>query len=263
VEDVVRILERDALRNIPLLKHLQAFPDEARAYCAQSRSGFAVLVLLKSTATSYDRLMYPKADYSAFIASDHPALTAEVLDHVPDGAAVVFKLSNDRDREVVAAKYTLEKGVRFLSFTTSSEFSRDPSAALTNTPSEAAFRAFEELGHARSWLIPLLRSDRAFVVELCGDEQLLAACFAFQNYGPIWEIGGVRTSPGFRRQGHASRVVRTALAELGRRRRVPRYQADAENKASVGLANAIGLRLFLSLAHFTHRPSKRADTMIA
>jgi hypothetical protein len=35
----------------------------------------------------------------------------------------------------------------------------------------------------------------------------LSACFAFANYGPVWEVGGVVTAPAHRRMGFGARVV--------------------------------------------------------
>jgi len=58
----------------------------------------------------------------------------------------------------------------------------------------------------------------------------------------------------FRGRGHASRVVRTALAELARRRLTPRYQVDRNNTPSIRLAESVGLQRFLTITHFLHLP---------
>jgi ribosomal protein S18 acetylase RimI-like enzyme len=50
--------------------------------------------------------------------------------------------------------------------------------------------------------------------------------------------------------GLASRVVRSAMAELQRRRLVPRYQVNEDNLPSIRLATSVGLRQFLQLTHF-------------
>ena len=81
----------------------------------------------------------------------------------------------------------------------------------------------------------------------------LSACLAFENYGPVWEVGGVVTAPLHRRQGLAARVVQTALARLSERALIPRYQVEENNVASIGLAESIGLAPFLTIVHYTHR----------
>jgi hypothetical protein len=44
--------------------------------------------------------------------------------------------------------------------------------------------------------------------------------------------------------------VRRSLAELRRRRLVPRYQVNEDNLPSIRLATSIGLRQFLQITHF-------------
>jgi ribosomal protein S18 acetylase RimI-like enzyme len=62
----------------------------------------------------------------------------------------------------------------------------------------------------------------------------------------------VVTAPSHRRRGLGARVVRTALAALAERALVPRYQVEAHNKASIGLASVVGLAPFLTIVHYAH-----------
>ncbi|MFE0753549.1 GNAT family N-acetyltransferase [Inquilinus sp. NPDC058860] len=257
MDDVIDALARDPLRNIVLLKHLEAFPGDTRVHHVRGTAGAATLVLLSAAASAYDRQAYPEVEYSAVISSDHPDLTAGLLPYVPRGVGVVFKLMNDADRDVVGAAYSLRRATSFRSFTAETAFTPDERVRITIRPDEVAFSLFEAQGHARGWLRSLLESGRAFVAVLERDRNVLAACFAFQNYGRVWEVGGVCTPAEFRRQGHARRVVRTALAELGRRGLIPRYQVHERNEASTRLAESIGLKQFLITTHFIHMPEGR------
>ena len=253
----VDALERDALRHIVLLKHLEAFPDHTRAHRVTSDLGEATLVLLETTASAYDRRAYPGATHAALISSDHQSLTEALLPFVPRGTGVVFKLSSDADRDAVAGHFGLERVTSVLSFTAKSSFAPDAGVRLTREPAPAVFELFAAQHHARDWLEPLLRSDRAFACVLEADDAPpLAVCFAFQNYGRVWEIGGVFTPPAARGRGFASRVVRTALAELEARHLIPRYQVQEDNVPSVRLAEAIGLERFLTITHFLHTPEE-------
>jgi GNAT superfamily N-acetyltransferase len=77
----------------------------------------------------------------------------------------------------------------------------------------------------------------------------VSAGFVFPNFDAVWEIGGLFTEPGWRRQGRARRIVVAALNHLVSRSRVPRYQARSDNLESIRLAQAAGLREFLRLDH--------------
>ena len=99
---------------------------------------------------------------------------------------------------------------------------------------------------------PLLAAGSAFAAVLERDRKGVSACFAFENHGPVWEVGGVVTAPEHRRKGLGARVVRAALAELSRRGLAPRYQVEEHNTASIGLANSVGLTPFLTITHYAH-----------
>ena len=248
----VEMLERQPLRNIVLLKHLEAFPNHTTLHQTSSALGHAALVLLEVAASAYDTRTYPTAKLAALISSDHPTLTHQLLGFVPRGVDVVFKLSSDADRDAVAAHFTLERTTSVLSFTAQNSFARDVDVCVTLKPNDAVFDVFESQHHARDWLEPLLTTQRAFVCVL-KQEVPVAVCFAFENHGRVWEVGGVFTPPEFRGQGFAARVVCTALAELQSHQRIPRYQVHEDNTPSIRLAEHVGLELFLTITHFLHR----------
>jgi RimJ/RimL family protein N-acetyltransferase len=252
---VAEVLEREPLRNIVLLKHLEAYPDHTTVHRVERDGGAATMVLLEVAASAYDLRTYPDARYAALISSDGADLTRALIEAVPRREGIVFKLSSDADRDVVASTFPrLQRTTSVLSFTGGPDFTRDDAVRITTTPSEATFDYFESQKHGRDWLDPLLRSGRAFAGVLGPDEKPLAVCFAFENYRRIWEIGGVFTPPQARGRGYAARVVRTALAELGVRRLSPRYQVHDDNIPSIRLAESIGLTRFLETTHFLYTP---------
>ena len=87
--------------------------------------------------------------------------------------------------------------------------------------------------------------------------EALSACFAFENYGPVWEVGGVVTAAAHRRGGLGARVVRTALVELGKRGLAPRYQVEEHNTASIALACSVGRAPFVTITHYAYDGSSR------
>lgn len=252
VRDAVEMLGREPLRHIVLLKQLLAYPEHVKAYRVSGPEGVATLVALDVSASAYDRETYPKAEIVAFVSSDHPRLTASLLCHVPRGVGIVFKLSREADLAAVEARFAVERRTAFVSFTSAGGVERPPDVRLTSSPDDGAFRLFAEQGHGRAWLEPLLRDGKAFACVLKRDGETRSACFAFENYGPVWEVGGVVTAPSHRRKGFAARVVRTALAELSERGLAPRYQVEEGNEASIVLAQSVGLMPFVTIVHYEH-----------
>jgi GNAT superfamily N-acetyltransferase len=251
-QDLIAALAREPLRHIVLLKQLLAWPEHVTGHRVTGAEGSATLVMLDTAASPWDRQTYPKARIAAFIASDHPALTARLLAHVPRGVGVVFKLASEADRAAVASQFAIERRTAFVSFTTSERIEPDRGVHFTRAPDDRAFALFATQGHDREWLEPMLDDGRAFACVLEHSDRPLAVCFAFENYGPVWELGGVVTDPAHLRQGLAARVVRTALAELGERGLTPRYQVEEDNTASIALARSVGLRPFVTITHYAH-----------
>ncbi len=252
VPDVIDALARDPLRHLVLLKQLLAYPAHVKVHRVSGPAGAATLVALDTSVSAYDRQAYPEAAVAAFISSDHPKLTASLMSHVPRGIGIVFKLSSEADLAAVESQFPVTRRTAFVSFTSGDASEPAPSVQITSAPSDAAFRMFEPQGHDRTWLKPLLHGGKAFACVLERDGEAVSACLAFENYGSIWEVGGVVTAPSHRRQGLGALVVRTALAELARRGLAPRYQVEEHNTASIALARSAGLAPFLTIVHYAH-----------
>lgn len=252
VNEAVARLEHEPLRNIVLLKHIEAFRDHLSVTQVSTGRSAATLVLLDTSASPYDRETYPEAAFAVLVSSDDPELTRHLIGSVPRQRPVVFKLASDADRDVVAEHFPISRATSFLSFTFDKlpDFVADESVSIRNSASDAMLDLFESQGHSRQWLCPLLSSGHAFTCVLERDHEPRSVCLTFQNHRRIWEVGGVVTPPQHRGQGLASRVVRTSLAELQRRGLVPRYQVNEDNLPSIRLATSIGLRQFLQLTHF-------------
>jgi len=249
--DALSALAREPLRHIVLLKQLLAYPEHVKVHRVSGAAGTATLVTLETLVSAYDRQAYPEASVAAFIASDHPELTALLMPHLPRGVGIVFKLASEADLAPVQAHFPVVRRTAFVSFTSAGAIEPDADVLVTTEPGSAAFRLFAEQGHDRDWLEPLLNGGKAFACVLEGHGGTLSACFAFENYGPVWEVGGVVTAPAHRRKGLGARVVRTALAELARRGLVPRYQVEEHNRPSIALARSVGLAPFVTITHYT------------
>ncbi len=247
------VLRRDPLRNVVILKYLLASRDIAVVHQRTRGGNVATMLVLPISVVSYDRRHYPDANLSATIISTSPDLTRNLLDHIPVGKPLLFRLGSDADRDVIGERFPLTRRNAFLSFT-----HIDPPAGaggqVSKDPAAAPWDLFAEQGHDESWLTPLLRGGRAFHTAIDQAGQTIAACFAFEIDTGLWEIGGVFTRPSHRGQGLARRVVLTALGELKRRGLTPRYQVAEANTPSINLARSLGMTEFQTLTHFTSAP---------
>ena len=245
-ESAIESLARDPLRHIVHLKQLLAYPDHVKAYRASDATGTAILVAVDAAESPYDRQTYPEAAVVAFISSDHPDLTAALLPYLPRDAGIVFKLSRETNLPAVRAKFSLVRRTSFISFTSDDVVEPDAEVRVTTEPGEAAFRMFETQGHERGWVESMLESGRAVA---CAPDSA-SVCLVYENWGPVWEVGGVVTAPAHRRKGLGARVVRTALAHLSERGLKPRYQVEEHNVASIALAQSVGLAPFVTITHY-------------
>jgi len=249
IDSAIDELARDPLRHVVLLKQLLAYPTHVKAYRASGTAGSAILLALEASASAYDRQAYPEAEVVAFISSDHPDLTASLLPCLPRDVGIAFKLSREADLHPVQTKFPVVRSTAFVSFTSDGVMEPDAEVRVTTTPGEVAFRMFETQGHERRWIESMLANGRAFACVLEQDTTA-SVCLVYENWGPVWEVGGVVTAPEHRRKGLGARVVRTALAELGKRGLKPRYQVEENNAASIALARSVGLAPFLTMTHY-------------
>jgi RimJ/RimL family protein N-acetyltransferase len=247
-------LERKALQNITHLKMIGAHPEATRTHHITTADGEGVLTLLETAAFWYDRETYPSSKSIVLISSDSPEVTKRLLEFVPTHENLVFKLTQDSDRELLAQRFDLNRSRRFISYSnrSGSGFQADPEVALRFEPNDDAFALFEEQGHPRSGILPLHAQHQAFVCMLERHNRMVSGCLAFQIHDQIWEIGAVFTIPGAQGRGFAKRVVSTALAALESRSLIPRYQVLDDNTTSIRLAESVGLEPFVTLTHWTN-----------
>jgi ribosomal protein S18 acetylase RimI-like enzyme len=255
----VEFLEHDPLRNIVLLKTLFYYPHAIRCRFHEGPEAAGALLLLPGDASSFDRRNYPGTDYIVFIAAAHPALLPELLQHVPTGKKLLFKLMDPRHHAAAAAHFSLERANAFVSFTAPLGRALAPADGVTvsGTLDSACLDLYVAMGHSREELKNHFASGQALSFTWYEKDKPLASCFSFPNYGRIHEIAGVYSDPGHRRRGLARRVVETALHHLGHAGRLARYQAQEDNRASILLAESIGLRHVVTYVHWRHDPAKK------
>ena len=255
----VGFLENDPLRNIVLLKTLCYFPQAARCHYREGPGGVGVLVLLPGNASHFDRQNYPGTDHVVLMTATDPAVLPELLQHVPTPATLLFKLMDPGHTSVVEGFFSLARATAFVSYTApaNTPFAAAEGVAVSGRPSGACLDLYAALGHSREELRTYFAQGQALSFTVYEHDMPLASCFTFPNYGNIYEIGGVFTQPGQRRRGLARKVVETALHHLGHAGFSARYQARDDNRASIRLAESIGLRYVVTYEHWRHDPSMK------
>lgn len=271
-ETVRAYLERDLLQNVVPLKMLAAYSHGIEAFHAQVGEDEGVLLLLETAVFPFDAATYPAYDKIVLIASDSPAVTSLLSQHIPAHKNLVFKLCREDDKEVIAQQISVQRKTAYLSYTI-------PSSS-TSQKSSPSWPIHENVIISKEWdarLMPLyaqidytqeevqgfFATDRTWNFAVFDEREPICACLAYKNYQSIWEIGALYTQPTYRQQGLAQLVVETAVSTLLAHNLIPRYQVWEENIASRKLAEKLGLELFLTTTHFIHRVQTPVEISLA
>jgi RimJ/RimL family protein N-acetyltransferase len=256
----VEFLEHDRFRNIVLLKTLYYYPQATRCYFSEGPKTAGVLLLLQGGASSFDRQNYPDTDYVVFIAATDLGDIPELLRHVPAGRRLLFKLMDAQHHAVVGTYFRLRRVNAFASYTAApgKRFAAADGVTISGLPDSACLDRYAEMGHSREELKTQFAIGQALSFTVYEHDTPMASCFTYPNYGRIHEIAGVWTDPRRRRLGLARKVVETALHYLGQIDQLARYQAQEDNRASIRLAESIGLKHIVTYEHWRHDPAMKA-----
>lgn len=251
-QPLLTFLNQNPLKNIVLLKMLAAYPADCQCFYAEQGTDRGVLLLLPTPVVPYDRHIYPSTTYLVLLSTTGLAMTEAILPFIPRNCQLICKLMDAHDQIALRQVFHLQRTMAFVSYTAApgSEFTADAEVSVATQPDEACWAIYGSQGHERASIEPLFALQEAIAFACYADATPLSACFAYRNYGAIWEIGSVYTAENARRQGYARRLVQTALHVLLAQQRIPRYQVHEQNAPSLALAEALGLDRFLTMEHF-------------
>jgi ribosomal protein S18 acetylase RimI-like enzyme len=218
-----------------------------------------VLLLLPGGASSFDRQNYHGTDHVVFIAATHPAILPELLRHVPKRGKLLFKLLDPQHHSSARSFFSLERVNAFVSYTAApgKHYAAANGVTVSGTLDSACLNLYAGMSHSREELKGYFKREQALSFTVYEEGKPLASCFTFPNHGKIHEIAGVYSDPGHRRRGLARRVVETALHHLGHAGFLARYQVQEDNRASILLAESIGLRWVVTYEHWRHDPAMK------
>lgn len=248
---VITFLTQDALRNIVPLKMLTAHPDAIETHYHEAGAEAAALLLFPTSAFAYDRATYGDLDLVVILVATTPATATTLLPRIPHHKKLVFKLMDNGIRDLLAESFTLQRVTAFLSFTSTvlDQFTPHPAVAVANQVDARLYSLFAQQGYSGDELERFFADGQARTFARYEAGEAVAACFTYQNFAQIHEIGGVYTLPTQRRQGYAQQAVVTAVHSLLSRGYWPRYQVHEINRPSIALAEQIGLTPFVTVTH--------------
>lgn len=247
-------LRHDTLNNILLLKILAAYSEVSRCYYLQHAGATGVLLLLPVQVSAFDRQMYPAADYIVFLTATDTGLAQALLACVPTGCNLVFKLTDRRIQAVVAERFKLKRMIAYISYTTPAGYQVAPAEGVVvrDQVDERCYEFYQRQGYGRDEVAFYFAGGQARSFTRYQADRPIAGCFTYQNYAEVHEIASVYTVPDERRQGHGRAVVGSALNSLLTRHLVPRYQVREDNQPSLCLAEAMGLKPFVTTEHWLY-----------
>ena len=254
---VITFLKQDALRNIVPLKMLTAHPDAIETHYHEADAEAAALLLFPTSAFAYDRATYGDLDLVVILAATTPAAATPLLPQIPQHKKLIFKLMDNGIRDLLAKSFTLQRVTAFLSFTatTPDQFCPHPAVAVANQVDTRLYSLFAQQGYSVDEVARFFADGQARTFARYEAGEAVAACFTYQNFARIHEIGGVYTLPTHRRQGYAQQAVVTAVHSLLSRGYWPRYQVHEINRPSIALAEQIGLTPFVTVTHWRYEPT--------
>jgi RimJ/RimL family protein N-acetyltransferase len=253
LEDVIAFLKTDLFKYVVHLKMLDAFAGEMRWYGEPG----GVALLLPTAVNPYDAHTYPDSDWIVFLAASDDETAGRLVQRLPRRERLVFKLVDDLTQTAVLRDFPARRVTGFVSYTLrEAAFPFDPDVMVSRELDARLLPCFEANGYTRPELERCFSQGSLSFSRFAADTGVpLATCFVFKNYEQIWEIGGVHTVPAYRRQGLARCVVAAAARELLSQGRIPRYQVKETNLASIGLAENLGMRPFVTTQHFEYMPA--------
>lgn len=244
-------LSSDVFAHLMTLKMLTLYPNACITTTFREGNNWSCLTILDIAASPWDRQKYPNHKTVVFLDGNAGELLKIAFENAPKTSAV-FKIHDTFTRSLVTQLSGAEQTYAFLSYSTSTGTKVPPPSAVqeyTELTPEAVY-GFEQNAYTFEELQSHFQNGARWF-GLCVNGSCASQCLVFQNFDPIWEIGGVFTPPELRRRGYAKAVVQEAIRYLKLRNRIPRYQFETNNGGSRALADSVGLHHILTVEHFT------------
>lgn len=247
------------MRHLVHLKYLHVYRGKLAIYTANQRDGGdgaidGLMLAHRTEVVFWDREAYPDSEV-VLLPTAHTEDAAEVLvttarQHYGEHQNIVLKFCDDITMAAFARAFNLRYAKSTLSFTCESFQPDSPleDVIVSERVDETLAALYARNGYTRV-TVDQYFADGALTFTVYVDDNPVCSCMAYRNFGEVWEIGGLHTVESARRKGYARRVVQKALVTLLNQGKIPRFQAEESNTASIRLAESLGLVQCLRFAH--------------
>ena len=267
-DTLATFLHQNELRHITPLKVLGLFGTQLQSVSLRVADDVAYLLWSRRDVSQYDSAKYPSADV-VFYPALNVAPSAAMLDvcarAILDEARGRNFVVKTIEPELVVALRALAPTAHFnyeralCTFTVAPDAGTSAAGAAASAHNVRVTRAITD--EAR----PLLDAHDVYstgeLETMFADENgrcfvsfdgdvAVGVALSFPNSSSLYEIGSLYVAPVARRAGHASALVRAALADVAARGLAVRYVVDATNAPSIALAERCGLREAMRLEHW-------------
>lgn len=243
-------LERDILSNIVPAKMICSFASHVRCLEASRGDTRCFAFVMETAASEFDILTYPNTRYVVMFAGADRELLSHLVDAMPTEESLVFKVANGNGQAEVERRFSLRKHLEFFSYTNSAGVGRyHPEVRISQEIDPRALKLYELNGYSESDVRGYVAKG-AFSAVIYDRGDIASVCLCFPNYGDVWEVGALRTPESYQRRGYAQKIVESVARELEERKLILRYGVRSDNSPSIHLAERMGLRRFMSVAHY-------------
>jgi GNAT superfamily N-acetyltransferase len=252
-EQALAYLRQRPMQHLVHLKYLHLYGDAIACQCVEHEQSTAVLLSHIPALTPWDAVQYPSANAILLPSASDEQAAEQLADAVMQQFAspLVFKFCEAFSKNALSKHFALEPTRTLISFTSPPDMQvqRDEAVVIADYITPELQPLFLDNGYSVEELARYAQTG-LLTFALYADYQPVCVCMSYQNFDQVWEIGGLRTVESARRKGYARRLVQTALSTLLSQGRIPRYQVEAGNTASVALAESLGMQVCLTFEHY-------------
>jgi ribosomal protein S18 acetylase RimI-like enzyme len=264
-------LKTDELRYVTPLKMLGLFGDALAAHRVSFLDAHGYILTMPRALSQWASSKYPDAERAVFTAL--PAIASDEL--IEGAVRCVLRITEQKsfvvntvDTSLIARlqranddRLPLSMRLALLTFTPTNELSHTSDAAINDQsmrcfahiPPDARSLLKTQNSYSESELATIFTDGTARCWLRYVDESPVAVLITMTNSPSLHEIGSLHVRADARRAGHAQMLVRAALADLRKRGLKARYVVEANNTASIALAEQSGLRLTFRAEHWVSR----------
>jgi hypothetical protein len=249
----VKLLESDIPKHLVTLKYLALYKKDAAVEIDGDGKRWAVLSSFPTSILSFDREAYPRAEVALFVNGTDDALKHRLLNELPINN-YVLRLNEPLDLSGLD-RYSVSRGYTYNSYTCQKLSQTAPGIVLlpNSRLTEDAIKFFALNNHDEPDLIKYFKKGAKWF-GIIKDNEIKSACFIYEDYANVREIGGMRTLEHERRKGYARVVTYSALKYLLDNRLTPRICTEEKNVNSIRVVQSLDMNQFLRIEHFLLNP---------